>query len=62
MNVGIGGGFNGGGSGGLGGEPHGASGGLPPTIPPPDWIENATCYNPNLLDNVRYARSIVSSY
>ena len=54
MNVGIGGGFGGGSGGGVGGDPLGASGGLPPTIPPPDWIENATCYNPNLLDNVRY--------
>ncbi|TRY77252.1 hypothetical protein TCAL_00124, partial [Tigriopus californicus] len=30
-------------------DPHG---GLPPTIPPPKWIENASCYSPLLLDNV----------
>ena len=25
--------------------------GLPPTIPPPDWIHNVTCYSPLLLKN-----------
>lgn len=30
------------------------AGGLPPTIPPPDWIENISCYSPELLHNLRY--------
>ena len=25
--------------------------GLPPTIPPPDWIYNVTCYSPLLLED-----------
>ena len=25
--------------------------GLPPTIPPPDWIHNVSCYSPLLLQN-----------
>ena len=25
--------------------------GLPPTIPPPEWIHNVTCYSPLLLKN-----------
>lgn len=29
-------------------DPHG---GLPPTIPPPEWVDNATCYSPKLVDN-----------
>ena len=24
---------------------------LPPTIPPPDWIYNVTCYSPLLLQD-----------
>lgn len=26
--------------------------GLPPTIPPPDWIHNVTCYSPVLLQDL----------
>ena len=26
--------------------------GLPPTIPPPDWIHNVTCYSPVLLKDL----------
>ncbi len=25
--------------------------GLPPTIPPPEWVHNVTCYTPLLLDD-----------
>jgi len=25
--------------------------GLPPTIPPPEWIHNVTCYSPLILDD-----------
>ena len=30
---------------------HEHSRGLPPTIPPPEWIYNVTCYSPLLLDD-----------
>jgi len=36
-------------------------GGLPPTVPPPDWIANASCYTPKLLDDKRYLRVRVKS-
>ncbi len=29
-----------------------ANRGLPPTVPPPDWISNVTCYTPLLLDDI----------
>ena len=32
----------------------GGDGGLPPTVPPPHWIANATCYTPMMLDDRRY--------
>ena len=31
------------------GQEHGR--GLPPTIPPPEWIDNVTCYSPLLLED-----------
>ena len=31
------------------GQEHGR--GLPPAIPPPDWISNVTCYSPILLED-----------
>ena len=31
-----------------------AEGGLPPTVPPPEWIANVSCYSPELLNNLRY--------
>ena len=36
-------------------DPH-SRGGLPPTIPPPPWLEdeNHTCYTPALLDDYRF--------
>ncbi len=36
--------------------------GLPPTIPPPEWIENASCYTPELLYNRRFLeRNVVDA-
>ena len=32
-------------------ESHDHSRGLPPTIPPPEWISNVTCYSPLLVDD-----------
>ncbi len=32
----------------------GGDGGLPPTVPPPHWIANASCYTPMMLDNKRF--------
>ena len=29
-------------------------GGLPPTVPPPDWLPNVACYTPKLLNNISY--------
>lgn len=35
----------------MGGEYSDSHGGLPPTVPPPEWVENVTCYSPLLVDN-----------
>jgi len=29
-------------------------GGLPPTVPPPVWIENISCYTPKQLEDKRF--------
>ena len=31
-----------------------ADGGLPPTIPPPEWIPEVACYTPEMNNNVRF--------
>lgn len=36
--------------------------GLPPTIPPPDWIHNVTCYTPRLLEDQFYLQNSFPSF